>query len=66
MLESFSKKEMIRFEEFAHSLYHNKEEKVVRLAQYLYNSYPDFTEINVTERRFFSDFIPREHTVNLD
>lgn len=57
-LSAFSRKEMTRFREFAHSPYHNKHEGVRALVDSLSESYPNFRGKTWERHALFFDLFP--------
>lgn len=60
LLKSFSKKEMTRFFEFAHSPYHNKHREVQALVGYLHKIYPEFTIKKCHREKVFKALFPKQ------
>lgn len=60
LLNTFSKKEMTRFYEFAHSPYHNKHREVQLLIGYLHKIYPQFTEKKCDRVKVFKTLFPKQ------
>ncbi len=60
LLKSFSKKEMTRFFEFAHSPYHNKHREVQALVGYLHKIYPQFTAKKCHREKIFKTLFPKQ------
>ena len=60
LLKSFSKKEMTRFLEFAHSPYHNKHKEVQALVGYLHKIYPAFTTKKCHREKVFKTLFPKQ------
>jgi hypothetical protein len=60
ILGSFSKKEMTRFRDLAHSPYFNKHEDVRKLADHLWHLYPRFDEKRCDRARIYQALFPGE------
>ena len=60
LLNTFSKKEMTRFSEFAQSPYHNKHEEVQALVRYLATIYPQFSAKKCDRFRIFKKLFSDE------
>lgn len=60
LLKTFSRKEMTRFTEFAHSPYHNKHREVQLLVGYLHKIYPQFTEKKCDRKKVYKVIFPKE------
>lgn len=60
IIKTFSRKEMTRFWEFAHSPYHNKHGEVRLLTEYLNKVYPDFGEKKTNRNVLFGKLFPGE------
>jgi len=60
LLSAFSRKEMTRFRDFAHSPYFNKHEEVRRVVDYLEGIFPKFTTKNCDRERMFTQIFPQQ------
>ena len=60
ILQSFSKKEMTRFCEFALSPYYNKHKGVRALVGYLNRIFPDFKDKNCNRKVIFTHLFPKQ------
>ncbi len=60
VFQSFSKKEMTRFHEFAHSPYYNKHKGVRTLVAYLSKIYPDFNHRNCDRAKMLQLILPKQ------
>lgn len=58
LLQTFSRKEMTRFYEFAHSPYFNKHKGVRELLNYLSKLFPDFSESNCDRKILVKEAFP--------
>ncbi|MEL6843711.1 MAG: hypothetical protein AAFP02_10910, partial [Bacteroidota bacterium] len=59
-LSVFSRKEMTRFKEFAHSPYYNKHRELGLLVDYLEGIYPKFTVKNCDRQRIYQAIYPQQ------